>query len=114
MLKSTIRWSATVLVLVALVWVCSGHEHGRAKGTYIPLPNVALCVIVAAIAALLCKHYWNSVTAPFVGGVAGALGIAESFSSPFGGVVGLLVGLLVVLLPTGGQPASPSNDTKPV
>jgi hypothetical protein len=109
MLRSIIRWSAIVAVLAALVWIGAGHEHGRMKGGYVPLPNVASCVIVAAAAAFLCKRYWNMITTPFVGGVAGAFGIAEPFSGPFGGVMGLLVGLLIVLLPTGKRPVPTSS-----
>jgi len=114
MIRSIIRWSTIVVVLAALLGVCSGHEHGRIKGGYVPLPNVVSCVIVAGVAALLCKHYWNSVTAPFVGGVAGAFGIAERFSGPFGGVIGFLMGLLIVLLPTGKRPPSPHGDSEPI
>ena len=113
MLRTIIRWAAIIVVLAILAWVCSCHAHGRIKGGYVPLPNVILCILVAAVAAILCKHYWNSVTAPFVGGLAGAFGIAESFSGPFGGVVGLLVGVLIVCLPTGRRSAASSDDAKP-
>jgi hypothetical protein len=95
------RWLGIVGLVAALLWLCSHHGHGGAKGSYIPLPNVILCVFTAAGAAWLCKRYWLAVASPFVGGIAGVFGIARASAGPFGGAVGLVVGLLVALLPLG-------------
>ena len=103
-IRFVIRWVGITAVVVALVWLASHHEHARAKGTYVPLPNVILCVVVAAIGALLCKRYWRTATCPIIGGIAGVFGIAERFAGPYGGVIGMLVGLLVMLLPWGSKP----------
>lgn len=95
------RWAAITVVAVALLWLCLQHGHGRAKGTYAPLPNMAASMCLAAAAAFLCKRYWLTMAAPFIAGIAGVFGIGDPHCGPYGGVLGLLVGLLMVLLPIG-------------
>jgi hypothetical protein len=83
--------------IVALAIVCSQHATGGVKGAYIPMPNVAESILIAAIAAIACIRYWRPFPAPFVAGIAGAFGILDFRFGPYGGIVGFLTGLLIAL-----------------
>lgn len=102
MITSVMRWCAIAGIVAVLVWLCLQHEHAGMKGRYVPIPNLAVCIISAAMATFLCKRYWLWFAAPFVAGVVGVLSIGQS-GGPFGGVVGLVVGILVVLVPFGNR-----------
>ncbi|MCU0979792.1 MAG: hypothetical protein MUF25_11575, partial [Pirellulaceae bacterium] len=99
MIHSAIRWLAFFGVSGAVVWLCWQHEHGGAKGMAVPVPNVAACVVVAAVTAVLCRRFWLAFAAPFVAGLAGVLAIAEPRCGPYGGLLGILVGIWILLLP---------------
>ena len=108
------RLLALLAIAAAIFWWINEHHHGRAKGTPIPFPNVLLCLISATVAGLICKRYWIEYAMPFVAGVAGALGIFESLSGPYGGVLGFLVGFFILVLPFDRkQPAPPNGDIGP-
>ena len=86
---------------MVLVWLCLQHEHGGSKGRNVPVPNLAFCILMASLAASLCKRYWFVFAAPLVAGVVGGLCVGSPLDSPFGCVVGLVAGMLVVLMPFG-------------
>ena len=111
MIRSAIRWLGFIGVSGAVAWLCWQHEHGGAKGLAVPVPNVVSCVVVAALAAVLCKRFWLALAAPLVSGLAGVLAIAEPRYGPYGGLLGILVGIWILLLPVARRP-TPSPGTR--
>jgi len=104
------RLLVMLVIAAAIFALIDQRQHGRAKGTPIPFPNVLLCLMSAGVAGLVCKRYWIEYAVPFVAGVAGALGVFEPLSGPYGGVLGFLVGCLVLLLPFERKPrATPAK-----
>ena len=91
-----LRKIVLAFVIIMLAVLCALHHHGRTKGGYVPLIYVVSAVLCAVIAALICLRFSRTAT-PFVAGIAGAFGIIDPFSGPYGGVLGLLAGLLVLL-----------------
>lgn len=106
-----VRWVAIATFLTAIAWLVVQHEHGRAKGTTVPFPNVLLCITCAYIAGFACKRFWIEFAVPFIAGIAGVFGIAETSSGPYGGVLGFLVGCLILLLPFGQQHSAVATST---
>ena len=106
-----LRFVAILVIAAAILAWIAQHRHGRAKGTPIPIPNVALCLVIAGVAGSVCKRYWLPIAVPFVAGIAGAFGIFEPHSGPYGGILGLLVGCLVLLLPFGRRRRVSSEET---
>lgn len=94
-----LRWLVIVIVASLLAMVLLNSDHGRAKGTAVPLPNLLSILVCAFLAAVLTKRHWRAFAAPFVAGVAGSIGSLDQFCGPYGVVTGLLVGSLVVLFP---------------
>ena len=94
-----VRCVAAFAASAILVWLGLHHADGGLKGAYIPLPNLAVCIVVAATAGIVCTRAWSAIAAPALAGIAGVFGIGGQLYGPFGGIVGLLVGLIVVLVP---------------
>jgi len=103
------RLLALLAIATAIFWWINEHHHGRAKGTPIPFSNVLLCLLSATVAGLICKRYWIEYAVPFVAGVAGAFGIFEPLSGPYGGVLGFLVGFFILVLPFDRKQPAPLN-----
>lgn len=95
------RWVAIAIAVTAIVWLVGQHEYGRSKGTAVPFPNVLFSISCACIAGFICKRFWIGLAVPFVAGIAGAFGTADTLSGPYGGVLGFLVGYMILLLPFG-------------
>ena len=112
MIRCAIRWLAFIGVSGLVAWLYWRHEHGGAKGMAVPVPNVAACVVAAAVAAVLCRRFWLAFAAPLVSGLAGVFAIAEPRYGPYGGLLGILVGIWILLLPVvfhfGKQPTKPT------
>jgi hypothetical protein len=104
------RWIAAFAVLAILAWAGMHHANAGLKGAYVPLWNVAVCIVAAAIAAIVCLRAWSAVAAPAAAGITGAFLIGSDLFTSFGGVVGLLVGLVVVLVPASSLTSSNAAD----
>ena len=104
------RWIAVFAILAMLVWAGMHHANAGLKGAYVPLPNLAVCIVAAATTAIICMRAWSAVAAPAVAGIAGAFGIGSHLFVSFGGVVGFLVGLAVVLVPAPSPTSSNAAD----
>jgi hypothetical protein len=104
-----IRLVAIVLVLAAIVYWVSLHEQGGMKGSYIPWPNLLICITFACIAGYVCKRIWRGFMVPFVAGIAGVFGIVGGLYGPYGGIMGFLTGCLILVLPVGERTTYDAN-----
>ena len=96
-------------LLFLTVCLVANHDHGRLKGTEVPIERVVGCLVAATIAAVLCIRAWRCLPAPFLAGITGALA-AGDLATSYGGFLGLHVGLLAVVLLGKMPPVRPPNS----